>query len=112
MTEPDGDRRLGELFEALAPVERPVDAGFVSRVELRIAELERYRRWRTQRVRALVAELLAAAAIGTSLAFISQAPGAAAALGSQPTLIWTGSLIMLLCWLGATGGKPRLLNLS
>lgn len=108
MTKDDPDRRLDELFEALAPVERAADSAFVSRVELRIAELERYRLWRARKVRRLATDALATAAIGAAVAFISLAPSAAAGLGTEPGLTSAGLLAMLLCWLGASGGKPRL----
>lgn len=110
MTRRDTDRLLDELFEGLAPEARPVDTAFVTRVEARIAELERYSRWRTRLVRRLGTEALAAAAIGAALAFISRASEAAAALSAEPTLIWTGLFIMLLCWLGTAGARPRLLG--
>lgn len=108
MKEADPDRLLGELFEALAPEDRPVDSRFVSRVEARITELERYRLWRARRVRRLATDAIATGAIGAAAAFISLAPSAAAELGAEPSLLSTGLLVMLLCWVGASGGKPRL----
>lgn len=112
MTEPDTDRLLNDLFKALAPVERPVDPGFVSNVELKVAELERYRLWRVRKVRRLATEVLATAAVGAAIAFLSLAPGAAAELTSEPSLSSAGLLVMLLCWLGVTAGRPGLLRPS
>lgn len=108
MTDDDPDRRLEALFGALATEERDVDSAFVSRVETRIAELERYRLWRARMVRRLATDAAATAAIGAAVAFVSLAPSAAAELGAEPSLTSAGLLAMLLCWIGASGGKPRL----
>lgn len=110
MTEADPNRLMGELFDALAPVERPVDPAFVSRVELRIAEIERYRLWRARRVRRLAKDGLGTAAIAAAAAFVSLVPSEPVQLGSEPSLVSAGLLVMLLCWLGVSSGKPGLLR--
>lgn len=107
MSQSDPDRLLGELFGALAPVDRPVDAEFVNRVELQVAELERWRLWRARAVRRWITDVLATAAIAAAAAFISLAPSAAAQIGARPELLSVGLLAMLLCWVGASAGKPR-----
>jgi hypothetical protein len=110
MTRDDPDRLLDELFDALAPEERPADPAFVSRVEIRIAELERYRLLRSRMARRLATDAAATAAIGAAAAFVSLAPSSAAGLGAEPNLISAGLLVMLVCWLGASVSKPGLLR--
>lgn len=110
MTHSDPDRLLDDLFHALAPDERPADPAFVARIELKIAELERYRLWRSRMVRRLVADGLAIAAVGTAVAFVSMTPAGTVELPAEPGLLSAGTIVMLLCWLGATAGKPRLLT--
>lgn len=111
MTDTDLDRLLDELLaETLSIEQRPADLAFASKVELRIAELERYRRWRTKMVHRFMTQLVAVAAIGGALALISQIPDRALTMAAQPVPVWPGLLIMLTCWLALTGMRPRLVN--
>lgn len=110
MIERDPERRLEDLLaSALAPPQRPPDAAFVARVEANIAELERYRLWRAKMARRFTTQLFATGAVGGALALISQAPETAMAVSQQPTFISAGVAVMLLCWLGLTGLRPKLL---
>jgi hypothetical protein len=87
------------LREALAPPERPADARFVRRVDLAVAEAERYRLWRARMLRQLTSEALAVAALAGSLACVAQVPELRAALAQTPELAWPALLLLLLFWL-------------
>lgn len=111
MTETNLDRLLDDLLaQTLAPVPGAGDLAFVSKIESRVAELERYRRWRMMMVHRFTTQLLSVAAVGGAIALISRIPDRAVAIGPESAFIWPGLLIMLLCWLVLTGIRPRLIN--
>jgi hypothetical protein len=87
------------LHTALAPPERPIDAGFVARVDRAVAEGERYRRRRASLLRQLGSEALAVAALGASLVYVAQAPAVQSALATTPELVWPALLSLLLLWI-------------
>ena len=96
------------LSEGLAPPERRADRAFTLKVERAVAEAELYRGWRRALLRQFVSEGLAMAAIGASLAMLSQIPGVRSAIGQAPGLIWPLLLMLFLLWL-LMRGRGRLL---
>lgn len=87
------------LKAELAPREGPADMAFVTRVDRTIVEAELYRASRAALKRQLGTELLAIAAIGGSLAILSQAPAVRETLSAAPGLGWTALLGLMLVWL-------------
>jgi hypothetical protein len=104
VTAPLDDRAFDALLAgALAPPEGPADRAFVARVDLAVAEAERYRVVRAAMRRQLVSEALAVAAVGGSLATVAQVPGIRAALADAPSLAWPAVLALLLFWMFVRG---------
>jgi hypothetical protein len=96
------------LHDGLAPPERRADRVFTVKVERAVAEAELYRSWRRALLRQFVSEGLAMAAIGASLATLSQIPGVRSAIDQAPGLIWPLLLMLFLLWL-LMRGRGRLL---
>ena len=96
------------LHEGLAPPERRADRAFTIKVERAVAEADLYRGWRRAILRQFVSEGLAMAAIGASLATLSQIPGVRSAIGEAPGLVWPLLLMLFLLWL-LMRGRGRLL---
>ena len=103
MNEPERDPAFDALLaEALAPPARDRDRGFVAKVDRAVTERERYLRQRTALRRRLGGELLAVAALGGSVAFLSRIPDVRLALTEAPIFAWPALLSLLIFWLVVT----------
>jgi hypothetical protein len=74
------------LAEALSPAARAPDRSFVSRVQARIALDERLRHERSAMLRTLAIEVLAIAAVGAGLVWLTQAKPVAGFFADSPAV--------------------------
>ena len=104
------ETELDALLKAeLAPPKGPADMAFVGRVDRTIAVAERYRTARQALQRQLMSEVLAIAAIGACLAFLSRVPAVREAFTAAPGLTFTALAGSFLLWLLIIRGRtPRL----
>jgi hypothetical protein len=103
MTSSPDDHLDALLGEALAPSQSPPDRAFVARVDLAVAEADRYRAVRSAMRRQIGSEALAVSALAGSLVTVAQVPQLRIALAQAPSLAWPALLALLLFWILVRG---------
>ena len=94
-----------KLHDALKLEPRPRDLHFASRVNLAIAEQERYLAWRRRAMRKFTGEAACALAIGGALLTLTQMPALYDALEGMNLVAWFGVLALPILWIAINSNR-------